>query len=608
MGATRENYENLLTLFEKVCRTVPNSNGILDNIKKEISIAIKKIKQFHLFDLRFSDEFFLVLESPTTDFNEAQRILTKELYVCLGELLYTFETANPRIEYSKILELSRIELPFEICSNWNLAEKDNGQFSMDTLFFSLNKRWLNLKTEAEYLAYRKKLQEEKIEKIKKTKDAPISKRQFEDIKEYFERRINEYRDFIQKQYPEITDEFTAFNSSIRVYIIPQKKSDSDIINQVNIYKNYDNNKVFIYPDYIDFASRFSNLEEIERKIDAGYMGLFNESDIDKYGHHFSKKDIFQELHQIFIKKANFNDLRDYLVYLLRGQKTRVYFSDDDKILKIDKGKDTKCKLFFDSIPNLELLKQQLKKETEGNYEYVAFKVRPDKETINYLEENSIEFFILEYLGREQVNIDNGEMVHWFIKDRIKNISYKTTNDDYSTGDNLLKRLENCPHGTNGWLEYENLCTEIFSFLFKDDFRNYTYRTQSYTHDNIFRRDLIINNNYVDSTGIWAQVKSDFSCNLIVIDFKNYSSPLEQNEFYLPSKYLNLVIGKFGIIFSRKGLGNSAKILQRRMFNRDKELILCLDDTDLKEMIREKMLGQDPTYRLENQKFLMYELE
>jgi hypothetical protein len=200
------------------------------------------------------------------------------------------------------------------------------------------------------------------------------------------------------------------------------------------------------------------------------------------------------------------------------------------------------------------------------------------------------------------------MVHWFIKDRLTSISYHTTNNNYSIGDSLLKRFDSCPNGISGWLEYENLCTDVFCFLFKDDFRNFTYRTQSYTHDKIFRRDLIINNNYVDVTGFWAQIKSEFNSNLIVIDFKNYSDTLEQNEFYLPSKYLNLISGKFAIICSRNGLGNSAKILQRKMFNRDKEFILCLTDTDMKEMIREKMVGQDPTYRLENQKFMMYELE
>jgi hypothetical protein len=608
MGATRENYENLLRLFENTCKLLPTNVKELNSIKGEIGIAIKRIRQFHLFELKFSEKFLDAIVSSSENFDTEQEIISKELYTCLGGLLYLFETVNPRIDYAKYLELGRTELRFEIVSRWNISEKFSDTFSMESLFFNWNKKWLNITSKEEYLNYKNRLRETKPEKREKIIDKPIPDGIYESIKNYFEKEINTYREFIAKQYPEIKDEFSAFGCNIRIYIIPQAKKDGDIIHQVNFYKNYDGDKVFVYPNYLDFISRFSNIEEIERKIDGAYIGLFNELNLYKYGSHFSVQTIYHELHSIFIKKASFDDLRDYLCYLLRGQNRWIYLTEDKGLLKIDRAEDANCKIFFDYIPNLEQLPQELLKSSEKYYEYVVFKVRPDRETIKFIENNSIKYFDLEYLGREQVNKSNGEMIHWFIKDRIKNISNLISNNTYSSGEQFLKRLENCPSGTNGWLEYESLCTEIFEFLFKDSFRKYIYRTQSYTHDNIFRRDLIINNNYIDSTSIWAQVKSEFNSNLIVVDFKNYSNPLKQNEFYLPSKYLNLVIGKFGIIFSRKGLGNSAKILQRRMFNRDKELILCLDDNDLQEMIREKTLGQDPSYRLENQKFLMYELD
>lgn len=45
-----------------------------------------------------------------------------------------------------------------------------------------------------------------------------------------------------------------------------------------------------------------------------------------------------------------------------------------------------------------------------------------------------------------------------------------------------------------------------------------------------------------------------------------------------------------------------------MFQRDKELLLCFDDDDLKGMSKEKMLGQDPANRFENQKFSLNELD
>jgi hypothetical protein len=171
---------------------------------------------------------------------------------------------------------------------------------------------------------------------------------------------------------------------------------------------------------------------------------------------------------------------------------------------------------------------------------------------------------------------------------------------------LQQRLNNCNPGASGWRDYENICTDIFQFLFKDDFRHLIYQTQSYTHDGIFRRDMVINNNYTDPTGIWARAKTDFNANVIIVDFKNYEKPLEQNDFYLPSKYLNNTSGKFGIVICRRGLSASAKTLQRRMLHHDQELLLAITDDDLKGMISEKMARQDPTYRLENQVFTLYQ--
>ncbi|KAA6316494.1 hypothetical protein EZS27_033207 [termite gut metagenome] len=230
-------------------------------------------------------------------------------------------------------------------------------------------------------------------------------------------------------------------------------------------------------------------------------------------------------------------------------------------------------------------------------------MRPDMETIKLINEYSLEFLILEDMGIELIRNQNGEMIHWFIKDKLQKIS-KTHSNNLQVGNLLIERLKNCQAGKKEWATYENICTDIFEYLFKDNFRKYTYENQSCTHDKKLRRDLIINNNFSDSTCFWAKVEKKFDCNLIIVDFKNYTDPLEQNDFYLPSKYLNLNIGRFAIICSRKGLGDSAKALQQQMFNKN-ELIICLDDNDLIGMIKEKMNEQDPTYRLDNLMYAMY---
>lgn len=602
MGVTKDYYDNLIMAFKDVCQA--STIDSLNIAKKDLLILTKEIKEFYLFPLKLSDTFLFLIENPTKNFKIEQKKIAEDLYICLGELLFSFEHATIHSGHSTLLEYCRTRLPYEQAKNWNITTDE--EFSMNSLFFNINRRWLDLESEEDYLKYKKQIEAHPDKfKLSNTIDTLIPFAEHKKLQSFFETCIGEYRSYINEHYPTISSDFTAYTSNVRIYVTPgdRAKNKSDII-QINMYDDLNNNSVYVYPSFLNFTYRFSNLEKIDKPITNGSLNMFDLTDYGKYNF-FTVNQIHHELNRIFINRATVEDLKEYLVYLLRGQLFQINLVEDGNILEINKKK--KCRLILEDIPNLEQLNDIVFNGSKLEYHYLAFKTRPDRETLKLLNENSIEFFIIEDLGRQIVNNSNGNMIHWFIKSKLSNTFNVVANENYKLGNSLISRLESCPLGSNGWAEFEKIGMEIFRFLFKDDFRSYISKDQSYTFDKIFRRDLIINNNFIDSTSFWSQMKSDFNCNIIVVDFKNYSSPLEQNEFYLPSKYLNLIIGKFAIIFSRKGLSNSSQILQRRMFNTNNEFVLCLDEEDLIEMLKEKMNGLEPSYRLENLKFQLYEL-
>ncbi|MEJ0106591.1 MAG: hypothetical protein WDO19_30375 [Bacteroidota bacterium] len=56
---------------------------------------------------------------------------------------------------------------------------------------------------------------------------------------------------------------------------------------------------------------------------------------------------------------------------------------------------------------------------------------------------------------------------------------------------FIERLDNCPIGTPGWAQFEELCTEIFTFLFVPPLQ--APQRQAKTLSGINRRDAIYPN-------------------------------------------------------------------------------------------------------------------
>jgi hypothetical protein len=606
MAATQDRYQNMIILFHELCKLKEQDTDSLQFVAKKIKAELELVERYNLFGAGFSVDFKDILDSPITDFESYWAALSKAFYIQLINLLLHFEIIHSKaIECTKALDYSLAQLPFYIVNSWQQTGMPiDLAFREYAIIYSLG-FLKHSKEETSFNSFKKE-QNKDPWLGKFSKEKKISAKNRKKILQYFKNEAADYRTYIDDNFPEIKNEFSSYNTKICIYLIPQPRVKDTILVQVNQYKNQNNTELYLYPNYIQISPRFANLEEYLSDPSGISMGLFEENNPSKFQSLFIKMSIYFELHNIFMKKAQKQHLIEYLLYLIKGRGYKGHFEEDKQIIHLKKsGKELKCQLIFDDIPNIKQLEEIIKRQQNG-INSIALKVVPDRETMDFLIESKIKYFVLDFLGRDQVNSRNFEMIHWFIKSRIKLLSFEHDNN-YTIGNCLLERLKNCPKGLEGWADYEIVCTEIFDFLFRDSFRSFHSRIQSYTHDHIFRRDLIINNNYKDPASFWGQVKLDFNSNVIIVDFKNYNDPLEQNEFYLPSKYLGQITGKFGILFSRSGLSNAAKELQRRLLHSNNELLICLDDENVIGMINEKMSGQDPSYRLENLKFNLYEV-
>jgi hypothetical protein len=618
MTTTRKYIESLLDSINKLCEVSSDSMVDYISIKNEVNSIFKKIKQYRLFQVKLSSEIYDSLESQKIpDFHgERQEILVQLISWFLNtEIMLDIRTLHKEPDYIKSIELSLCKLGAE--TYFNIKKKINGIHKESWWLNQFNEKFefvTQIKNQADLDTFNAMLLKDKkpirhLAQLEKIQSEDLNK-----VKTFFVERLKEHKKFILDNYPSIKNEFGYYNSEIRIYLINHVGGKAHLY--VQCYKRpFDEEQIIICDHYLDYTPwESSNLEEIEEEMQNGLF-TFVKIDRDFDGNRpriMSQHDIYRELVNIYIRNSSKSALITLFSFLLKckGIKVNVdntlkpnfgdLISEDENGIRSIIFLDNKDKNYKEQITDWDKKKNSDKLTLVSTYPL-------SEELIKLFDGSKMKFDSVMNLIYEQLNNDNAILLHWFIKDNLKQIEIKE-NKEQQIGDSLIQKLEKCPKGIKGWAEYESICTDIFDFLFSNDFRNYTFRNQSYTHDNIFRRDLIINNNFKDSTSIWAKSKVDFNANIIVIDFKNYAKPLEQNELYLPTKYLNLSTGNFGIVICRTGLSPSAKTLQRRLLNADKKLIIILTDTDLIKMIQEKIIGVDISYMLETKLFLLYEHE
>ena len=158
---------------------------------------------------------------------------------------------------------------------------------------------------------------------------------------------------------------------------------------------------------------------------------------------------------------------------------------------------------------------------------------------------------------------------------------------------LIERLNNCKTGRTDKAdkEYEKICAEIISYLFKNEFSQFS--EQYSTKDDMFRMDIICG--LKGTVAFWKFLINYYNTKFVVFECKNYSHKIEQNLIYVTDKYLfNPVLRNVAFIISRKGFSANAQKAALGILKEQGKLILDLNDLDLEIMIKAKADGKEPS--------------
>lgn len=163
-------------------------------------------------------------------------------------------------------------------------------------------------------------------------------------------------------------------------------------------------------------------------------------------------------------------------------------------------------------------------------------------------------------------------------------------------ESLEHRLRRCGVGRAYDKEYEQLCSEIVRYLFREEFA--IASDQHKTGDRLFRMDLICS--LKGSSAFWELLIRHYNSRFIVFEYKNYGRPLQQNLIYTTEKYLfDAALRNVAVIISRKGFSQNALLAAEGCLKESRKLILDITDTDLIEMLHRKADGLEPAdYLLE----------
>ena len=165
---------------------------------------------------------------------------------------------------------------------------------------------------------------------------------------------------------------------------------------------------------------------------------------------------------------------------------------------------------------------------------------------------------------------------------------------------LISKLKNVPPGQKHWHDYQSICKDILTFCFVPPLLNPI--EESTTQNGIHRRDIIYRIPLGEG-GFWGYLQSNFSASAIIVDAKNYSNELPKDQVFMISKYFgHNKLGNFGIIVSRKEPSKSAKKQQIDMWANHKEMIICLSDADLEQMVFLKEISNNPQAILDDRIF------
>lgn len=164
---------------------------------------------------------------------------------------------------------------------------------------------------------------------------------------------------------------------------------------------------------------------------------------------------------------------------------------------------------------------------------------------------------------------------------------------------FIERLDNCPVGHAGWSEFENICTEILTFLFVPPLR--TPQRQANTYSGIARRDAIYPNRNIaanggqENSGNWFHLFQELNARMVLFEFKNYdATEIGPDEVNQTLNYLTNPMGRFAILICSKNPNPQAHIRRNTIYSNEHKVILFVNKEQLKEMLSMKERQEDPS--------------
>jgi hypothetical protein len=162
-------------------------------------------------------------------------------------------------------------------------------------------------------------------------------------------------------------------------------------------------------------------------------------------------------------------------------------------------------------------------------------------------------------------------------------------------DEFKERLAACPTGKAYFARYEELCTEMWSYIFGDKLG--TPLLQRATSDRVQRRDCLFPN--LTKSTFFKRIFDRFQADFLILDFKNYRDELGSDVIEDVSHYANRALGNFVIAVSRKGGGSAATAGQIRVLKNREIAVITVSDEHMLEMIDRKDRGEEPEDVLSN---------
>lgn len=165
-----------------------------------------------------------------------------------------------------------------------------------------------------------------------------------------------------------------------------------------------------------------------------------------------------------------------------------------------------------------------------------------------------------------------------------------------SGNPLIAKLKAIPSGQQHWHQYQSTCKDILTFCLVPPLLDPMEELP--TEGGQHRRDIIYHIPQGQG-GFWGYLQNSYSALAVIVDAKNYGDKLPRDQVVITSKYFGAKkLGNFGLIISRRGPSGSARNEQIDRWLHHDEMIICLSDADLEEMMTLKEAEKQPEFVLD----------